>query len=92
MSQTRLRSHPHCVFNLKFHLVLVTAYRRGAISNAILDDMEVTIRRICVMAGADVAEFSGEADHIHALIEAIPSITPSRLVNSIKTSTSRMVR
>lgn len=26
MSKVNLKSHPHCVFNLKFHLVLVTAY------------------------------------------------------------------
>ena len=92
MSKVNLKSHPHCVFNLKFHLVLVTAYRRDAINRAILHDMEMTIRRICQMAGGSVTEFSGEVDHIHALIEVNPSITPSKLVNIIKTSTSCMIR
>lgn len=87
-----LRSSPHSVFSMKLHLVLVTAYRRDVINRVILNNLEETVARICRMAGASLVEFSGEADHIHILVEVSPTITPSKLVNSIKASTSRMVR
>ncbi|RCV88763.1 IS200/IS605 family transposase [Vreelandella rituensis] len=92
MSKTTLRSHPHCVFNLKCHLVLVTAYRREVITSAIMEDLEIHIRRVCEMSDVGVLEFSGETDHVHILLELHPSVMPAKLVNSIKTVTSRRIR
>jgi len=43
-------------------------------------------------AGCRLVEFGGEADHVHLLIEAHPNIKPSRLVNTLKTISSRMIR
>ncbi|MDR5900040.1 IS200/IS605 family transposase [Halomonas vilamensis] len=39
-----------------------------------------------------VVEFSGEADHVHALLELHSSVMPAKLINSIKTVTSRRIR
>lgn len=88
----KLRSHPHCIFNIKAHLVLVTAYRRKVITAAILEDLETHIRRVCEQADVGVLEFNGEADHVHVLIELHPSIEPAKLINSLKTVSSRLIR
>jgi len=72
--------------------VLVTAYRRKVISQAIMQDLEKHVRRICEMSDVRVLEFSGESDHVHALLELHPNIQPSKLINSIKTVSSRMIR
>ena len=37
-------------------------------------------------------EFGGESDHIHILFEAHPSVELSKLVNNLKTVTSRRLR
>jgi putative transposase len=37
-------------------------------------------------------EFNGEADHIHALISVNPKMQPSKLVNNLKTVSSRLIR
>ncbi len=37
-------------------------------------------------------EFGGEANHVHALFEAIPSIDLSKLVNNLKTVSSQLMR
>lgn len=92
MSKSQIRSHPHCVFNIKAHLVLVVAYRRKVITGNILRDLEIHVRRVCEMSDVDVIEFSGEADHIHVLLEMHPNIQPSKLINSIKTVSSRLIR
>ncbi|WP_181870748.1 IS200/IS605 family transposase [Vreelandella rituensis] len=92
ISTTTLRSQLHCVFNLKRHLVLVSAYRREVITSAIMDDLEIHIRRVCEMSDVGVLEFSGETDHVHILLALHPSVMPAKLVNSIKTLTSRRIR
>jgi len=92
MSKAALRSHPHCVFNMKCHLVLVVAYRREVITSVILDDLEKHLRHVCELSDVGVVEFSGEADHVHALLELHPSVMPAKLINSIKTVTSRRIR
>jgi putative transposase len=87
-----LPSHPHCVFNIRAHLILVTACRRPVITATLRVDLERRIRRVCAQAEVAVLEFSGEADHVHLLLEMHPNIQPSKLVNSIKTVSSRMMR
>ena len=91
-TEVGVRSSSHAVFNIKAHLVLVVAYRRTAITENILVDLEQCTRRVCSMSEVSVLEFSGESDHVHALLELHPGVMPSRLVNSIKTVTSRIVR
>ncbi len=62
MTKTVLRSHPHCVFNIKAHLVLVVAYRRKVITKAIMEDLEQHVRRVW-LSDVSVLEASGEPDH-----------------------------
>jgi putative transposase len=40
----------------------------------------------------ELIEFGGESNHIHVLLEAIPSIELSKLVNNLKTVSSRLMR
>jgi len=88
----QLNSHPHCVFSIKAHLVLVTAYRRNVITKTILSDLEDHTRRVFCLSNVEVIEFNGEADQVNILLNMKPNITPAKLVNSIKTVTSRWVR
>ena len=88
----KYRSHWHCVYNLKYHLVLVTKYRRKCLTKDILKRIEEICRNICQMSDAELLEFGGESDHAHLLISTHPSVMPSRLVNSIKTVSSRLLR
>lgn len=37
-------------------------------------------------------EFNGEPDHVHLLFSATPSVPLVKLINSLKTVTSRLVR
>jgi putative transposase len=41
---------------------------------------------------AKLIEFNGEEDHVHLLIELNPTIQPSKLVNNLKTVSSRYIR
>ena len=92
MKKTSLKSHPHCVYNLHYHLVLVTKYRRKCFTKKILSHLEKVCKNICEMWEIDLLEFGGESDHIHLLISMHPNIMPSRFVNNLKTVTSRLIR
>lgn len=87
-----MKSHYHCVYDMKYHLVLVTKYRRKCFTAEILDRLEAIARELCLKWEVEVLEFSGEADHVHLLLGLNPTIQPSKLVNSLKTVTSRRLR
>lgn len=46
----------------------------------------------CNKFGCTLTEINGESDHAHMLIELIPAVHPVRLVNSLKTVSSRLLR
>lgn len=87
-----MKSHYHCVFDMKYHLVLVTKYRRSCFTNEILNRLETICKELCERWGVQVLEFGGEADHIHLLLDMNPTVQPSKLINSLKTVTSRYIR
>lgn len=87
-----MKSHYHCVYKLKYHLVLVTKYRRRCFSHAMLLRLEELCRSLCEKWDVALEEFGGEADHIHLLLDMHPNIMPSRFINNLKTVTSRLLR
>ncbi len=87
-----LRSGRHCVFNLHVHLVFVTKYRRGVFTKDILTDMRHIFSDVCTDFEANLIEFDGEHDHVHLLIEYPPKVCISKLVNSLKGVSSRLIR
>jgi len=40
----------------------------------------------------ELVEFSGESDHLHILMSVNPKAQPSKLVNNLKTVSSRLIR
>ena len=50
------------------------------------------MRKVCGDFGAELAEFNGEDDHVHLLVEYPPKVAVSALVNSLKGVSARRVR
>lgn len=92
MKKTEYKSHYHCVYNLNYHLVLVTKYRKKCFSDDILQYMENECRSVCDKWDIDLVEFGGEADHVHLLLNTHPNLTMSKFINNLKTVTSRRTR
>lgn len=87
-----VRSHYHCVYRLNYHLVLVTKYRRKCFNIEILERLEVIFKEQCSKWDVEVVEFGGEGDHIHLMLDMHPNIEPAKLINSLKTVSSRLIR
>ena len=86
------RSHYHCVYNLKYHLVLVTKYRNKCFNEKILDRLQDIFTTLCNKWDCELLEFNGEDDHVHLLLSLHPSVEPAKLINSLKTVSSRYIR
>jgi len=86
------RTGRHCVFALHAHLVFVTKYRRGVLTDQHLTAMEPVLADVCADFGAALVEFNGEDDHVHLLVEYPPTVQLSKLVNSLKGVSSRRLR
>lgn len=82
----------HCVYNLHYHLVVVTKYRRKCITAAMLKRLKIICTELTEKWGCELVEFNGEADHLHLLLSLNPKVTPSIFVNNLKTVTSRLIR
>jgi len=87
-----IRTGRHCVFDLHVHLVFVTKYRRRIFTKTILERMEEVLKTVCTDFEADLIEFDGERDYVHLLINYPPKVPISKLVNSLKGVSSRLLR
>ena len=89
---TEYRSGRHCVFLLHAHLIFTPKYRRRVFDGVHIEAMRGIFARVCEAAGVELAEFNGESDHVHLLINFPPKVALSALVNSLKGVSSRLLR
>lgn len=92
IKKSQLKSHNHCVFQISYHIVFVTKYRRKCLTEKMLLRLKEVFLEICERWDIDLIEFGGEADHVHLLVESHPNVLPSKLINSLKTLSSRYLR
>jgi REP-associated tyrosine transposase len=91
-TKTTIKALSHSVYNLNYHLVIVTKYRRKVITKEMLTDLKDIFSNVCAAWRCELVEFNGEADHAHLLISAHPNLMLSDLVNNLKTASSRRIR
>lgn len=89
---TELKKNRHSVYNLKFHLVVVTKYRNKCITPEMLEDLMTISKDFLEKKGGSLIEMNGESDHIHILFEIPPQVELASMVCSLKTVTSRLIR
>ena len=82
----------HSVHNMRYHLVLVTKYRRKVIDDAINDQLRDIFARIGKTHHLKIVEWNHDQDHIHALCEATPTTNIPKFINAYKSASSRLVK
>jgi putative transposase len=92
MKKQHLNTLYHCTFNLNYHLVVVTKYRRKCITAPMLERLKVICTELTEKWECKLLEFNGEADHLHLLLSLNPKVAPSVFVNNLKTVSSRLIR
>jgi len=74
------------------HLVFVTKYRRRVFTQQVMKELRLIFASVCRDFNATLVEFDGERDHVHLLVNYPPKISVSKLVNSLKGVSSRLLR
>lgn len=89
---TEIRTGRHCVFSVHVHLVFVTKYRKKIFTKEILESLKSIFANVCEDFEAELVELEGEHDHVHLLVNYPPKIAISKLVNSLKGVSSRLLK
>ena len=86
------RHSSHATYNLTWHLVWITKYRRKVIDEKMQKRLETIIRWVCEEEYIVVLWLGFEEDHVHCLISLpITSYIPD-IVQVLKWRTSKVIR
>ena len=77
--------------NLKVHLILVCKYRKKLLQYGLEADIKNIIRDIESNSDFDIIEMETDKDHIHIMLQHIPRISISSIVNRVKSITTKRV-
>ncbi|OGT60865.1 MAG: transposase [Gammaproteobacteria bacterium RIFCSPHIGHO2_12_FULL_45_12] len=88
----QIRKGRHCVFNMHVHLVFVTKYRKKVFAAEAINILNIIFTDVCADLESTLIEMDGEKDHVHLLIEYPPKLAISKLVNTLKGVSSRLIR
>jgi putative transposase len=89
---TDFRTGRHVVCALHAHLVFLTKYRHDVLSEAARRDLRPIFAKVCADFDAELIDCSGADDHVHLQIIYPPKVALSKLVNSLKGVSSRLLR
>lgn len=92
IESTHLRRGRRCIFLLHVHLVFVTKYRKKVFRQRHLKHLKSTFKELCHDFDAELIEFDGEGDHVHLLVNYPPKTSVTKMVNSLKGVSSRLLK
>ena len=83
------RKSSHTVYDLKYHLVWITKYRKPVLRGEIAERVRELIREICKTKDVEIIKGHISNDHVHIFVSVPPHISVSQLMQAIKGKTSR---
>jgi len=83
------RKTSHSVYDLKYHLVWITKYRKQVLTGVVAERLRELIREICKANDIEIIKGHVSKDHVHMFLSVPPYISVSKLVQMIKGKTSR---
>ena len=77
--------------NLKVHLILVCKYRKRLLIGNMKEEIKNIIYEIESKSDFDIIEMESDIDHIHIMLQYVPRVSISSIVNRIKCITTHRV-
>ena len=88
-----IQANRHSVYELKYHLVVVTKYRKEIINEKIKDELtDIAINIFENSYNGTIIEINIDKDHIHILFSVGPQVQLSKAINSFKTVSSKLIK
>ena len=86
------RTTSHAIYDIKYHIVWITKYRKSVITGQIAKRTQELIRLICKKNDVEILSGHVSKDHIHLLVSVPPYLSVSKLVQYLKGSTSHSLQ
>ena len=83
------RKSSHTTYDIKYHLVWITKYRKPVLTGAIAQRVRDLIREICRSKEVEIIKGHVSKDHVHIFVSVPPHIAVSDLMQSLKGKSSR---
>ena len=83
------RKSSHSRFDIKYHFVWVTKYRKRILTGVVAVRLRDLVREICRTEDIEILQGAVSSDHVHVLLSCPPNLSPSRIMQLIKGKTSR---
>jgi len=83
------RKSSHTVYDIKYHVVWITKYRKPVLRGDIAQRLRELVREICKAKDVEIIRGHISRDHVHIFVSCPPHYSVSQLVQSIKGKTSR---
>lgn len=87
MQLYRVTSHTR--FDLKYHLIWITKYRKPVLSGKVGLRVRELIREICATHSVQILKGHVSLDHVHIFVSMPPQLSVSRIAQFLKGKTSR---
>ncbi|SFP17990.1 IS200/IS605 family transposase [Hydrogenimonas thermophila] len=93
MDKTLYKKNRHAIFRLKYHLVVVSKFKRDVINEEIAKRLQEIAKEIFEEAWkCEITNIEFKPNYVHIAFETQPQVQLSKLVNNFKTVSSRLIR
>lgn len=86
------RTGRYCVFKNIVHVIFVTKYRRGVITDDMLKYLKKIFEDTCLNLKGELLELGGEDDHVHLMVSVPPTIALCHFVGRLKGASSYFLK
>ena len=86
------RKGAHTVFDLKYHIVWITKYRKPILTENRGKRIRILVREICKSHNVQILKGHISKDHVHVFVSVPPQLSISKLVQLLKGKTSRKLQ
>ena len=83
------RKTSHSVYDVKYHIVWVTKYRKPVLVGEVATRSRDLIRQCCSSLDVHILKGHVGKDHVHLFVSVPPTLSLSKLLQSIKGRSSR---
>ena len=85
------RKTAHSVYDLKYHIVWITKYRKPILRGEVGKRVRELIRQTCASLDVYIVKGHVSKDHVHLLVSVPPNLAVSELVKRLKGRSSRLM-
>lgn len=85
------RKTSHAVYDLKYHVVWITKYRKPVMRGEIGLRLRELIRQTCATLDVKIEQGHIAVDHVHLLVSVPPNLSVSEMMRRVKGRSSRLM-